>query len=141
MRKDNKFLSLLIDFLIGLAVAGAVFGLCVVINDVQLKSFGRVAELVSNSCFITGMIFAAVWFIGFAAGQGTFDSLGFAVESIFVVRNWSRKRKFEERETFYDYRERKQEERKDKKRSYNTLIVGGIFILIAAVFLIVYNGL
>lgn len=139
MDKKNKFRVFLIDCIIGLAIAGAVFGFIVLVNDVQIKSFKRVASLLTDSCFITGMIFLSVGFIGFAAGEGTFDSLGFAVESIFVVRNWSLKRKFSERETFADYKDRKQEKRKGKKKSYNIFIVGGIYILIAAIFLIVYN--
>lgn len=139
MVKKNKFLFFLIDCIIGLAIAGAIFGFSVLVNDVRITSFKKVASLLTDSCFITGMFFLGVGFIGFAAGEGTFDSLGFAVESIFVVRNWSPKRKFSERETFADYKDRKQEERKGKKKSYNIFIVGGIFIFIAAIFLIIYN--
>lgn len=139
MNKDNKYLSLIIDFIIGLAVAGAIFWLSVLINDTQIQTFGNVALLLSDSCFVTGMIFAGVRLIAFVAGEGIFDSLCFAVESIFVVRNWSFKRKFEDRETYSEYKERKKEERKDKKRSYNMFIVGGLYLVIAAIFLIVYN--
>lgn len=140
MSKKDKFLPFIVSLGVGLGVMAIVFVLSVAAkgNDVFQKP--RVLmTILCDSSFVSGAILLCVAFLSFATRQGTFDGLGFAVESIFVVRNWSPRRKFKERETFSDYKDRKAEKRKEKKGLLPFYVSGAFYILLAVIFLIVYS--
>ena len=92
-----------------------------------------VMQILSDACFVPGVLLAGVGLIIFASNGGVFDMLTFAVIRIFdAFRKDCKNRKYKD---YYEYREAK----KDKKRSMAfMLIVGAIFIVLAVIFLIVY---
>ncbi len=139
MSKKEKFLPFIVSLGVGLGVMAIVFVLSVAAKGVDVFQKTRVLmTMLCDSSFVSGVILLCVAFLSFATRQGTFDGLGFAFESIFVVRNWSPRRKFEERETFSDYRDRKAEKRKEKKGLLPLYVAGAFYVLLAIIFLIIY---
>ena len=92
-----------------------------------------VMHILSDACFVPGVLLAGVGLIIFASNGGVFDMLGYAVIRIFdMLKRDPRNKKYKD---FYEYREAK----KDRKRGMAfMLIVGAVFILLAVIFLIVY---
>lgn len=142
MSNKSKFTPYLISLAIGLAVAATIFSLLMASAGVETFQKPRMLfSKLTDATFVTGVIFACIGVLTFAGREGTFDGLGFAFESIFVVRNWSPRRKFEERETFADYKDRKAEKRKEKKPFSHFFVTGGFYIVLAIIFLIVYYSI
>lgn len=92
-----------------------------------------VMQILSDACFVPGVMLAGVGLIIFASNGGAFDMLSYAVIRFFdLFRRDVRNKKYKD---FYEYREAK----KDKKRGMAfMLIVGAVFIVLAVIFLIVY---
>lgn len=138
--KKNKFLPYIIAFSAGLLFAGAICLITVLTSkSVDYSAYRSIIVLLADATFVTGVVIVGVGLIAFIAKKGTFDSLGFAVESVLVVRNWSPKRRFKERESFSEYKERKEEARKEKKGLSFLYPVGGIYILASVILVIVYS--
>lgn len=89
--------------------------------------------LLSNAFFVPGVLIAGVGLIIFASNGGAFYMLGYGMH-MFVnkFRRDLSKRKYKD---FYEY----QEEKKKKKIKFGFLLaVGGAFIVLAVVMIIVY---
>lgn len=92
-----------------------------------------VMRILSDACFVPGVLLAGAGLIVFASNGGAFDMLAYAAIKFFdLFRKDCRNKKYKD---FYEYREAK----KDKKRGMAfMLIVGAVFIAFAVIFLIVY---
>lgn len=142
MSKKDKFLPFIVSLGVGLGIMAVVFFLSVAAKGIDVFQKTRVIiTILCDSSFVSGALLLCVAFLSFATRQGTFDGLGFAFESIFVVRNWSPRRKFEERETFSDYKDRKAEKRKEKKGLLPLYVAGAFYVLLAVIFLIIYSSI
>lgn len=138
--KKKKLLQYLITSAVGLLLTAAVYFVTVSVDKAADYSSAKATlALLSDATLTVGILLLGVGLIAFAGRKGTFDSLGFAVESILVVRNWSTKRRFRERENYSQYRERKEEARKEKKGLSFFYPVGGGFLVLSIVLLIVYS--
>ncbi len=135
-----KPLPFIITFAVGIVISGVAF-LIIALADsaISLNSTSSVLGALADAFTVSGVILFGVGCIAFANRKGTFDALGYSVESVLVVRNLSPKRRFKERENFAEYRERKTEERKKKSGIAHYFIVGLIFIIIAVGFIIAYS--
>ncbi len=138
----KRYLPYLITFIVGLFIMAGISLLIYLLDKTtDYKSEKNLVSLFMDSATATGICMVCVALIKLVAGQGVFDGLGFAVENIFVVRNWS-KRRFSERENFGEYKERKEQMRKDRKYiNAHIYVVGAIFFVASIVLMIVYNNL
>lgn len=117
----------------------AIFGIVIfliIIFAKKITSAGEthvVMQILSDACFVPGVLLAGVGLIIFASNGGAFDMLAYAVIRFFdLFKRDVRNKKYKD---FYEYREAK----KDKKRGMAfMLIVGAVFIVLASIFLIVY---
>ena len=120
-----------IGSLIGLVIALTYFIACDIFNQ---KDATDVMKILSDGFAVGGILLSMAGLLTFCSAKGAFDGLGYSVETIFVSRNWS-KRKIEERRTFSEYKEEKAKKRTTR---WFLVIVGGIEFLISCVFLGLY---
>ena len=90
-------------------------------------------QILCDAFFVTGICFACIGVIMLAGNGGAFDMLGYAFVMLFdALRKDISKRKYKD---FYEYRQAK----KEKKRNVLYMfVVGGAFIAISVIFLILY---
>ena len=101
--------------LFAVAVAITVFGL---LGGFTKTSAQDMFVSISDAFFIVGVIVAGVGGLLFASGQGAFDMLGY---------NMSHLRNPTSKESFYNYKERKDKNRAEFK---HILLVGVCFLVI-----------
>lgn len=120
-------------------IISAVIGILIFVIIICTKSIWKCEEakdvfrILSDAFFVPGVCLAGVGLLIFASNGGAFDMLAYAVIRFFdLFKRDVRNKKYKD---FYEYREAK----KDKKRGMAfILIVGVIFIVLAAFMLIVY---
>ena len=93
----------------------------------------KVFQILCDAFFVTGICFACIGVIMLAGNGGAFDMLGYAFVMLFdALRKDISKRKYKD---FYEDRQAK----KEKKRNVLYMfVVGGAFIAISVIFLILY---
>lgn len=96
----------------------------------------EVIKILCDAFTIIGICYFSLGLLTFVANEGFFDIFGFGFELLFAALKTdplNRKHR-----SLYDYRM----EKHDKKRPYaERLIIGGIFIGIGVIFLIIYFSL
>ena len=128
----KKLLSYIFTSLFGLIVAVLILvGLGTFAQTDKHIIFGNL----SDAFFVPGVVIFGLGALVFASNGGAFDMLRYAVIKLFdLFKRDLTKVKFR---TFYDYREAQ----KEKNRSFTfMLIVGAAFLVLAAVFLILYKS-
>ena len=115
---------------VGLALA---FGILCFKNIFSQTDAVKVFQILCDAFFVTGICFACIGVIMLAGNGGAFDMLGYAFVMLFdALRKDISKRKYKD---FYEYRQAK----KEKKRNVLYMfVVGGAFIAISVIFLILY---
>ena len=123
----------IITFLFGVAIAAVVTLLRYNSYDpgeaVLLKS-------VCDGCCIAAFILLGVGLMTWASTTGFFDIFGYAAHSLVVL--FTPFRKPEEHESFVEYKERKEGDR--KKPLVCMVVIGLVFTALAVLFLFLYNG-
>ena len=130
----SKFFKSALPYIISAVVGIAIFVIVICIQQIwNAEDTAQTMQILSDACFVPGVLLAGIGLIIFASNGGVFDMLSYAVIRLFdLFRRDARNKKYKD---FYEYREAK----KDKKRGMAfMLIVGAVFILIAIVFLVVY---
>ena len=130
----KAFLKRALPYLISAAVGTAIF--IVIICTKKIWNAGEtytVMQILSDACFVPGVLLAGMGLIIFASNGGAFDMLAYAFIKFFdLFKRDPINKKYRD---YYEYREAK----KERKRSMAfMLIVGAVFILLAVIFLIVY---
>ena len=130
MKKAVKYI---IAAAIGLAAAAIIMFTRNITGQETLK---QVFTILSDAFFVPGVILGGVGFLVWATSGGVFDMLSYGfITLIDTFRRDVTKRKYKD---FYEYRQVK----KGEKRNVGFLLLVGLaFIVIAAVFLIVYANL
>lgn len=136
---DNNFnrttKQKILDYLICFIVAFIIVFIFAILRGVFVSSnSNQVYKILSDSCFVTGVIFSGYGLLVVASNGGTFDMLvyGFKLAISSMFRDPSRRKSAK---TFYEYRLAKSE----NKRSFIYLvIVGAVFILLALLFNYIY---
>lgn len=125
----KRLLPYLITAVIGAAVAVPI----ICLRGIWTLPVREQMGILSDAFFVPGIIIAGAGLIIFASNGGAFDMLAFGAIMFFnLFRKDLSKRKYKD---FYEYRQAK----KDKKRDMAfMLIVGVAFMVIAAIFLILY---
>ena len=130
--KRSTIIKYAIATLIGLVIAGCyIFSS----NVFKQQNVTDVMQILCDGFSIGGLLLLLAGLLTFCNKNGVFDGIGYSFEFIFVTKNWSTKRKFEDRRTFADYRE---EKAKKRSTSWFLVIVGGIELAIALLFLGLY---
>ena len=126
----KKILRYSIASAVGLALAFVI--LCFK-NIFSQTDAVKVFQILCDAFFVTGICFACIGVIMLAGNGGAFDMLGYAFVMLFdALRKDISKRKYKD---FYEYRQAK----KEKKRNVLYMfVVGGAFIAISVIFLILY---
>ncbi len=119
------------------SVIGLIFVLTyVILNRIFTAPTAKdVFKILTDGFFIPGVLFLGVGGISYVTREGAFDGIGYAFSSIFVTKNWS-SRRFKDRETYAQYKERKA-----GKRTVLAFLlhVGGIMFILSMVCLLIYN--
>ena len=92
-----------------------------------------VVSILCDAFFVPGILLTMFGCLLWIANTGFFDSLGYAVRTAAHLLIPFRKT---ERKTFYDYKEEKAEKR--GKTPTFIGIVGGFYLLLSAVFLVIF---
>ena len=84
-------------------------------------------------CFtVPGLVLVFVGLLVVCSNGGTFDMLGFGVKKFFGLF-----KKESDKQTFYEYRQNKLANRRS---FWYLLVVGGVFVAAAVIFLILYHN-
>lgn len=130
-RKD-----LIVDYAVGLMIAAFVYISNQTIAEVEQWD---IFHMLCNGCFTAGALLLGVGGILFCANKGAFSLFGysikFGINLILPLGNnpWRAKG---ERESYYDYCQRKAE--KPKLSTVPLLISGGTYMLLSVVFLLLH---
>ena len=107
-----------------------------------LKDLFHLSDLLSiymalcDAFTVPGLLYLLFGLLMLVARAGSFDGLAFAIRSIFV--RFKSNDAFKNRETYYDYIERKRKARKEANSMLFIFVIGAVFSVIAVVFLILY---
>lgn len=119
------------------AGVGLVIALCVsfVKSLYWLEDITDIMQALSDCFVVPGLFLILFGLLVVCSNGGTFDMLGFGTKKVISV--FKRHPSEKDRESFYEYRNRKQE----SKRSFGYLIiVGVVFLAIGMVFFVLcYN--
>lgn len=127
-----------LSVIILLSVACALFVACAGVWNL----FGQTDTLsvikVIADCFtLPGALYVGVALLGWAGSKGTFDIFGYSIGGLFYL--FKREAYSKRRETFYDYRVKKDKDRKPFNLAM--FLVGLAFLLLALVFTLVFAAL
>ena len=119
----------IVTLLLGLAAAA---GLALARGVLSAGSPTEVWHILSDACFVPGILLLSVGLLIFASNEGGFDGLTYAVRQLFNrLRNEEKRREFPR--TFYDYREMKAA--KGKADAAFLLVAGLCITALALIFL------
>lgn len=92
---------------------------------------------ITDAFFITGVLICGMGLLIFSSNMGTFDMLSFGIKQGIRIFNPASKLE-KNRQTYADYKE----ERANKKAPWVFMvIIGGGFLLISVLFLIIYSSI
>ena len=130
MNKKRSAKKFLIAFAIGMVVAVGVFAAR---GGLEYTDTVLVLQAFCDAFFVPGILFMGFGALLFCADDGLFDMMNYGVMKVI---NLSRAKKHRDAfpKSFYDYRQMK--EGKRKGGFGNLFIVGGIFMALAVLFLI-----
>lgn len=93
-------------------------------------------RILCDALFVPGVLLAAFGLLLFAAGGGAFDMLKFSMLKLFSVVMPKKKRE-ELPKTFFDFK--MEREAREKVRTGHLMIVGSVFLALAALALVMYS--
>lgn len=123
-----------LKYLIPCLMCGAMAVVILAVRGAFVKSGKALIADLCDAFTVPGILMLGFGLLVFATNGGAFDMLAFGVRKLFdLFKRDLTKVKYR---TFYDYRQAQAE----KKRSFlHWIIVGGGFLLIAIIFLIIYS--
>lgn len=119
------------DFLLNLAVGGV---LAVVMLIVELARGRDILTSLCNCFSVPAVFLLGIGGIKGIRNKGAFDVMGFGLKS--TVETFIPMLRKNEKETFMDYRERKEASRRSSR---GLLMAGAVYLAISVVLLIVYE--
>ena len=119
------------DFLLNLAVGGV---LAVVMLIVELARGRDILTSLCNCFSVPAVFLLGIGGLKGIRNRGAFDVMGFGLKS--TVETFIPMLRKNEKETFDDYRERKEASRRSSR---GLLMAGAVYLAISAVLLIVYE--
>ena len=134
MSKDRRWLVWLVTLGIGLMMAAGVLAIR---GGFDQPDGVAMMYALCDACFVPGILLTSIGVLVVVAHEGLFDMLSYGAHSLLML--FSALRKPENHESYYDYKMRRIENRKNPSRII--LWVGLIFMGAAVVFLIVYYSM
>ncbi len=123
------------SFWIALGVGAAIALAVVLLNRSAGNGFLR---LICDGCFVAGILVGGAGCLMLAANEGMFDIFGYGISFVLNL-HWSGIFHMPEerrRERYADYKARK---RSSPSAPGGVLLAGGVYLLLAAVFLVIYS--
>ncbi|HEY8390058.1 MAG TPA: DUF3899 domain-containing protein [Clostridia bacterium] len=125
----NKILKYVITFSIGGCFSFLAFFRQ---NLFEKSNLLDIFEILSNGFLLAGIIIFGLGSLIFVSNEGAFDIFVFGFKNFFSLFN---REKRETRQTYFEYRQ----ERSNKKTSFLFLLfVGGFYLLLSALFVILF---
>ena len=119
-----KLKAFIVNLVLGAIVAVAVLAL-------DLSREHGVVQGLCDGCFVAAVLLLGIGGIGYVRNRGFFDLMGYGVKSVFRIHLPGGGNN-NEKETFQEYRERKQAQRK----SVSDMLMAGLVYLIASFILL-----
>ncbi|MBQ7324760.1 MAG: DUF3899 domain-containing protein [Clostridia bacterium] len=94
----------------------------------------QVIRILADAFFLPGALFLGISLIGWIGSKGTFDIFGYSMRSLFSM--FKRESYYKRQETFFDYRQSKDETR--KPFNLPMLVVGLVFLTLGLIFTVVF---
>ena len=94
----------------------------------------QIIRILSDVFFLPGALFLGVTLIGWIGSKGTFDIFGYSMKGLFNL--FKRESYYKRQETFFDYRQAKDENR--KPFNLPMLVVGLVFIALGVIFTVIF---
>lgn len=133
----KKVLKYVISIVAGLAISLTMMGIWGVFGN-KLDTTETMRR-VCDAFFMSGALLMGIGALVWVSKEGLFNGLSYSVKSLFHIHKISN-RDWKRQETFAEYKERVAE--KVKSRDFLFLvIVGGGYLLLAILFLILYHTL
>lgn len=127
--KYNKPLYYLITFIICLAIAIPYSIVTFKTYASPQKEFVEYCVAISDGCFFAGVIVGGIGLLVYISGEGFFDMITYGVN--IILKSFSKKNT--QRESFYDYKVRRNNERGEAKIWF-IAVVGLVFVILAILF-------
>ena len=117
------------------SIACILFLVCATVWDLfgQTETLATL-RIMADCCTVPAALYIGISLLGWVGSKGTFDIFGYSIGGLF--RLFRRDAYTKSGETFYDYRARKNEERKPFNLSM--LVVGLLFLFIALVLTVIF---
>ena len=128
----------ILTYLISLVVAVGIVLLVCGISGVLTTEMEQqeVVRYVCDGFFVSACLFICFGALKWSTREGTFDSIGYWMSSL-RNRYFNFERDWKKKESYAEYRKRKQEKKKDSAIA-PYLIIGGILAVVAIVLYLVY---
>ena len=123
------------SFWIALGVGAAIAAAVALLNR---SSQAGPRRLLCDGCFVAGILVGGAGCLMLAANEGMFDIFGYGISFVLNL-HWSGIFHMPEerrRERYADYKARK---RASPSAPGGVLLAGGVYLLLAAVFLVIYS--
>ena len=137
MRKPTEVLSWL-KFVFAIAIGALiVIAYCVINKISQAEDTTRIIRILCDSFTIAGIVLLCIGLLTVINKEGIFDGIGYSLKSVqYVAKSvWGYQ---QEKLTYYDY---KQELSKKRQIAFHFIIVGGAFLLIGIVFILIDSSI
>lgn len=130
----KKYRSYIVTFVIGAVIVLAV---CLFKDVFAADSTISMISIFSDAFFTSGVLIASAGILVLISNEGNFDALSYGIK---IIRNMWKRSEEEKRieKNLYEYRMAKHTERKDTR---HLLVVGGIYLLLAALFTLIFYQL
>ena len=117
------------------SIACILFLVCATVWDLfgQTETLATL-RIMADCCTVPAALYIGISLLGWVGSKGTFDIFGYSIGGLF--RLFHRDAYTKSGETFYDYRTRKNEER--KPFNLPMLVVGLLFLFIALVLTVIF---
>ncbi|MCL1945147.1 MAG: DUF3899 domain-containing protein [Firmicutes bacterium] len=129
---------LVIKTTIATLIAGIFFfGLAVAFGIFEQQDNSDRLKLLSNCAFVVGAIFVCIGTLVLISSQGTYDGLSYSVQRAISILPFV-KRKMST--SYYEYKQAKLEANNTNSKGgiSHVLISGGIWVVVAVVFMLIY---
>ncbi len=94
-----------------------------------------VYRILCDAFFVPGIMYVLLGLLFFVAGAGSFDGFNYALKMAFLRFTFSKNKK---RVTYAEYKESKDEKRKDGFSILFLFLIGLIFVVVSIIMLILY---
>ena len=129
--KDNKTKW---TYITHLAIALIIFVICATAwNLFEQTETLVIVKILSDSCFLPGVLYVGITLLGWVSSKGFFDIFGYSIHGLFYL--W-KKESYYKQKSLYDYRKEKEENR--KPFNWPMLVVGLVFLGLGTIGTIVF---